>query len=78
VPYQFNTSYHVRMRMDLGARTYSVWVRPPGGSEVLVADRFAFRSDAPPTDDLGKVALKSGHFDNEFRVRNHTVQAPPP
>jgi len=42
---------------------------------VLVADRFAFRSDAPLTDDLGKVALKSGHFDNEFRVRNHTVRA---
>ena len=47
-------------------------------AEVLLADRFAFRSDAPPTDDLGKVSLKSGHFDNEFRVRNHTVQAPPP
>lgn len=77
VPYQFNTPYHVRMRVDLGARTYSVWVRPLGGSEVLVADRFAFRSDAPLTDDLGKVALKSGHFDNEFRVRNHTVQAAP-
>jgi unsaturated chondroitin disaccharide hydrolase len=78
VPYQPHTTYHVRMRTDLAAKTYSVWVRPPGGGEVLVADRFAFRSDAPPTDDLGKVALKSGHFDNEFRVRNHTVQAAPP
>jgi unsaturated chondroitin disaccharide hydrolase len=78
VPYQFNTSYHVRMRVDFVARTYSVWVKPSGGVEVLLADRFAFRSDAPLTDDLGKVALKSGHFDNEFRVRNHTVQAPPP
>lgn len=75
VPYQANATYHVRMRADLNARTYSVWVRPPGGSEVLLADRFAFRSDAPPTDDLGKVAVKSGHFDNEFRVRNHTVRA---
>jgi unsaturated chondroitin disaccharide hydrolase len=76
VPYQPHTSYHVRMRVDPGTRTYSVWVTPPGGGEVLVADRFAFRSDAPPTDDLGKVALKSGHFDDEFRVRNHTVRAP--
>ncbi|WP_239470155.1 glycoside hydrolase family 88 protein [Archangium violaceum] len=75
VPYQANTTYHVRMRTDLNAKTYSVWVRPPGGGEVLVADSFAFRSDAPPTDDLGKVSLKSGHFDNEFRVRNHTVRA---
>jgi len=42
---------------------------------VLLADRFAFRSDAPATDDLGKVSLKSGHFDNEIRVRNHTVRS---
>jgi unsaturated chondroitin disaccharide hydrolase len=75
VPYEANTTYHVRMRVDLGAKTYSVWVTPPGGNEVLLADRFAFRTGAPPTDDLGKVALKSGHFDDEFRVRNHSVRA---
>ncbi|WP_375767969.1 glycoside hydrolase family 88 protein [Archangium gephyra] len=74
VPYEANTTYHVRMRADLNARTYSVWVTPPGGTEVLLADRFAFRSDAPATDDLGKVVLKSGHFDYEFRVRNHSVR----
>ncbi len=75
VPYSANASYHVRMRTDLNAKTYSVWVTPPGGTEVLVADRFAFRTEAPPTDDLGKVALKSGVTESEFRVRNHTVGA---
>ncbi|HEX8823158.1 MAG TPA: MYXO-CTERM sorting domain-containing protein, partial [Archangium sp.] len=75
VPYSANVTYHVRMRADLGAKTYSVWVTPQGGSEVLLADRFAFRSDAPPTDDLGKVALKSGLSETEFRVRGHTVRA---
>jgi unsaturated chondroitin disaccharide hydrolase len=75
VPYSTNASYHVRMRTDLNAKTYSVWVTPPGGSEVLIADRFAFRSDAPPTDDLGKVAVKSGVTEAEFRVRGHTVRA---
>jgi unsaturated chondroitin disaccharide hydrolase len=74
LPYQANTPYHVRMQADLNAKTYSVWVTPQGGSEVLLADHFAFRSDAPATDDLGKVSLKSGHFDNEIRVRNHTVK----
>jgi hypothetical protein len=49
-------------------------VKPPSGAEVLLADRFTFRSDAPATDDLGHVALKSGHFDNELRVTNHTVK----
>jgi unsaturated chondroitin disaccharide hydrolase len=75
LPYEANTTYHVRMRTDLNAKTYSVWVTPQGGSEVLLADRFAFRTDAPATDDLGKVSLKSGHFDNEIRVRNHTVRS---
>ncbi|MFL5358137.1 glycoside hydrolase family 88 protein [Archangium sp.] len=75
-PYVANTTYHVRMRTDLNAKTYSVWVRPPGGTEVLLADRFAFRSDAPPTDDLGKVALKSGVTETEFRVTGHLVRIP--
>jgi unsaturated chondroitin disaccharide hydrolase len=75
VPYEANATYHVRIRTDLNAKTYSVWVTPPGSGEVLLADRFPFRSDAPATDDLGKVSLRSGHFDNEIRVRNHTVRA---
>jgi unsaturated chondroitin disaccharide hydrolase len=75
VPYSAHTTYHVRMRTDLDARSYSVWVTPPEGAEILLADGFPFRSDAPPTDDLGKVSLKSGHFDNEFRVNNHTVRS---
>jgi unsaturated chondroitin disaccharide hydrolase len=76
VPYAANATYHVRMVADLPARVYSVWVRPPGGAEILIADRYAFRADAPLTDDLGKVVLKSGYVDNEFRVANHTVRAP--
>ncbi len=75
VPYSANASYHVRMRTDLNAKTYSVWVTPPNSSEVLIADNFAFRADAPPTDDLGKVAVKSGVTEAEFRVRNHLVRA---
>ncbi|MBN1205411.1 MAG: hypothetical protein JXB05_10850 [Myxococcaceae bacterium] len=74
LPYEAHATYHVRLRADLGARRYSVWVRPPGGGEVLLADGFAFRSDAPPSSELGKVSLKSGHFDNEIRVSGHTVR----
>ncbi|MDY7231087.1 glycoside hydrolase family 88 protein [Hyalangium rubrum] len=74
VPYVANSTYHVRIAADMAARRYSVWVRPPGGAEILIANNYAFRSDAPPTDDLGKVVLKSGFVDNEFRVANHTVR----
>jgi unsaturated chondroitin disaccharide hydrolase len=81
LPYQAHATYHVRMRVDLGAKVYSVWVTPPGGSEVLLADRFAFRTGAPPIDDLGKVSLRTTRFDYDFRVTNHTVApegTPPP
>ncbi|SEL11412.1 unsaturated chondroitin disaccharide hydrolase [Stigmatella aurantiaca] len=73
--YVANTPYHVRISADLDARQYSVWVRPQGGAEVLLADRYAFRSTAPVMDDIGKAVLKSGTRDNEFRVANHTVRA---
>jgi unsaturated chondroitin disaccharide hydrolase len=74
LPYQAHTTYHVRIRADLNARVYSVWIHPPGGSEVLLADRFAFRTGAPPIDDVGQVSLRSARFAYDFRVNNHTVR----
>ncbi len=73
VTYAANVRYHVRMVTDLNAKRYSVWIRQGTGAEIQLADSYAFRSDAPGTNDLGKVAVKSGHFDNEFLVENHTV-----
>ena len=65
----------MRLRVDLTARTYSVWVRPPGASEVLLADQFPFRADAPAIDDLGQVALVSKRFESSLRLQNHTIRA---
>lgn len=73
VPYRSGLRYHVRILADLPARRYSVWVRPPGGSEVRIADRFAFRSDAPLMDDLGQAAVRSVAADSDFRVVGHAV-----
>jgi len=75
VPYEAHTPYHVRLRVDLTAKTYSVWITPRGGRELLLAERFPFRTDAPLTDDLGQVVLQSERFDGAFRVTNHTVRA---
>lgn len=73
VNYTPGTRYHVRIVTDLVAKRYSVWVRAPGGSEIQIATNYAFRSDAPAMDDLGKVAVKSGNADNEFAVEGHKV-----
>jgi hypothetical protein len=69
--YTANKSYHVRVVADLDAETYTVWVTPPGGTETRIANDYAFRADAPPTDDLGKVCLID--YSGEFRVENHTL-----
>jgi hypothetical protein len=71
VLYGVNSTYHVRMVTDLGAGTYDVWVTPQGGTETQIAKDYIFRSDAPPTDDLGKVCLIDSI--GQFKVVNHTV-----
>ena len=71
VSYTANSTYHVRMLTDLNAGTYDVWVTPPGGTITQIAKNYIFRSDAPPTDDLGKVCLID--YSGEFRVENHTL-----
>ena len=71
VLYTANSTYHVRMVADLDAGTYDVWVTPPGGTEIQIANDYIFPSDAPLTDDLGKVCLIG--YNGDFRVENHTV-----
>lgn len=75
VPYSAGNTYHVRMVTDLNLKRYSVWVRPPGGAEIQIANNYAFRSDAPLTDDLGKVSVSGTTGDDTYTVTHHTVRA---
>ena len=59
------------MVSDLNAGTYDVWVTPRGGSEIQIANDYNFRSDAPPTDDIGQACLIDSI--GEFKIENHTV-----
>ncbi|HKQ72657.1 MAG TPA: polysaccharide lyase 6 family protein [Blastocatellia bacterium] len=45
IPYSANVTYHFRMAVNAPARTYSVFVRPAGGSELTVGTNFAFRTE---------------------------------
>ncbi|WP_223757757.1 glycoside hydrolase family 88 protein [Myxococcus sp. RHSTA-1-4] len=75
VPYSAGNTYHVRMVTDLNTKRYSVWVRPPGGAEIQIASNYAFRSDAPPTDDLGKISVSGTTGNDTYTVAHHTVRA---
>lgn len=74
VPYVSGQTYHVRLVADLPAQRYSVWVRPPGGSEVKIANRYVFRTGAPSINDLGRVSVRTVIADSDFRVLGHTVR----
>lgn len=52
----------------------SVRMNPTGVFDVRNGAGYGFVNRVPSTDDLGKVAVKSGNFDGEFTVENHTVR----
>ncbi|GFZ32496.1 hypothetical protein CSC2_30220 [Clostridium zeae] len=73
VPYSANNTYHVKITANMSGKTYSVWVTPPSGTATQIATNYAFRSDAPSTDDLGQICARSKSADNQFTVQNHVI-----
>lgn len=61
VPYTPGTSYRIRIVTNVPAHTYTAYVRPAGGSEVLLAQNYRFR---PGQDTLTSV--------NNWMVRAET------
>jgi hypothetical protein len=45
VRYTAGTTYHVRVQVDVAARTYSAWLKPAGGTEVAIAQGYHFRTE---------------------------------
>jgi glucose/arabinose dehydrogenase len=45
IPYSANTTYHFRMAINVSTHTYSIYVTPPGGSEITVGANYAFRTE---------------------------------
>jgi unsaturated rhamnogalacturonyl hydrolase len=72
VRYNARDTYHVRMLTDLDAKTYDVYITAPGSAQVQIANDYAFRSDAPLTDNLGQICLKSG-ADGDYIVQDLNV-----
>jgi hypothetical protein len=45
VPYKAGLTYHFRLLINPTTKTYSVYVTPPGGTELKLATKYAFRSE---------------------------------
>jgi hypothetical protein len=68
------TKYHIRMVVDVSAKTYDVFVTPNGGSETQLADDFDFRTDLPNEDDINHWALYSAVVGQSLFVQNRTIE----
>jgi hypothetical protein len=71
-PYTAGTRYAIRLVVNVASHTYSVYVRPAGGAERLLAGNYAFRAERQAVPWLDTWALKS--WVGSHTVRNVTVQ----
>ncbi len=59
VPYTAGTSYHFRMSINPATQTYSVYVTPPGQSEITLAANYAFRSEQAALTSVSNWAMEA-------------------
>lgn len=50
-------AYHIREQIDITNHIYTVFVTPPGGSELLLANNYAFRSEQAAATSLGYIGV---------------------
>jgi len=62
IPYSAGEAYHFRLVVNAPANTYSVYVTPPGGSELTVGTNYVFRTTVTSLDtwDLDENATPAG------------------
>jgi uncharacterized membrane protein len=52
IPFSAGSTYHFRLVINVPARTYSIFVTPPGGTELTLGTDFAFRSEQSTVTSL--------------------------
>jgi len=57
IPYSAGVTYHFRVVVDVPSHTYSVFVTPPGGSEITVGSNFAFRTEQNTVSTLNNIGV---------------------
>jgi hypothetical protein len=76
ISYTSNTTYHVRMVVDVGSHTYSAYVTPAGGAEQVVGTNLAFRTGQGTVSSLNNWVVVSDA--GSLRACNASVTAQPP
>jgi hypothetical protein len=72
IPYTAGMRYHIRLVVNMLSHTYSVYVRPEGGTEQALGINYAFRTEQQLVGRLNTWALRA--FTGHHTVRNFTLQ----
>jgi hypothetical protein len=54
VAYTSGVTYHFRVVVDLATKRYDAYVTPSGGSEIQIADDYAFRTEQSSVSSLAR------------------------
>ena len=74
IPYSGGNTYHFRLAINIPSHTYSIFVTPPGGSELTVGSNFVFRMEQNTVTSLDHYGVFVGATSGALRVCNFAVQ----
>lgn len=71
--YSADTTYHVRMVVDIPNATYSVYITPQGQSETALATDYAFRTEQASITSIDHWTLNAAFSTGPHTVSNLTI-----
>jgi hypothetical protein len=72
IEYGANDAFHIRMEINIPTKKYDVYVTPEGGSEILLASGYDFRTDQANVEKLDRYVSMSQ--DNSFNFKNFMIR----
>jgi len=78
VPYTGGSTYHFRLVVNVSAHSYSIFVTPPGGSELTIGSDFHFRTEQNTVTSLNNLGVFVGAAAGSLAVCNFAIGGTPP
>ena len=73
VPYTGGQTYHFRLVVNVPAHTYSIFVTPPGMSEQIIGNNYAFRTEQNTVTSLDNYGVFVGATSGTLTVCNFAI-----
>ncbi|PYX87722.1 MAG: hypothetical protein DMG67_18700, partial [Acidobacteria bacterium] len=77
VPYAGGQTFHFRLVVNVTAHTYSIFVTPPGGSELIIGSDFHFRVEQNTVTSLNNLGVFVGATSGTLQVCNFAIGGTP-